>query len=81
MKIELSKSAIKDLKSIQDPYRKHIEKRISTLAQFPNVSGIKKLTNYQPPYRLRVGNYRILFKNESDTIFVGRILHRSEAYS
>jgi len=80
MKIELSKSAVKDLKNIQDPHRKHIEKKIYDLLQFPEIPGIKKLTEHHPAYRLRVGNYRILFDVEIDTIFVGRILHRKEAY-
>jgi len=31
------------------------------LNAFPNVSNVKKLTKFEPAYRLRVGNYRILF--------------------
>lgn len=42
---------------------------------------VKQLTNFTPEYRLRVGNYRILFEIESDVIVIYRIKHRSNAYS
>ena len=42
---------------------------------------VKKLTNFTPEYRLRVGSYRILFEIENnDCVMVYRILHRREAY-
>ena len=41
---------------------------------------IKRLVQFQPTYRLRVGNYRVLFEIESDKIVVYRVLHRREAY-
>jgi len=66
MKIELKKSAIKDLKKIQNPYKDTIHKKILELQNFPNVSNIKKLSNFEPAFRLRVGDYRILF----DCIFL-----------
>lgn len=31
------------------------------LRDFPNVKHVKKLTNHQYPYRLRVGRYRLFF--------------------
>ena len=47
-----------------------------------NLSGdVKKLTNYSPEYRLRVGNYRALFEIEkADLVMVYRIGHRKEIY-
>lgn len=41
---------------------------------------IKRLVHLQPSYRLRVGDYRVLFEIEADKIVVYRILHRREAY-
>lgn len=41
---------------------------------------IKKLTNHTPEYRLRVGDYRVLFEKEGDTIVVYKIKHRKESY-
>lgn len=47
-----------------------------------NISGdVKKLTNFIPAYRLRVGNYRILFEIKDERqIVIYRITHRREAY-
>ncbi|MBK1706091.1 type II toxin-antitoxin system RelE family toxin [Halochromatium glycolicum] len=43
-------------------------------------SAIKDLTHFEPAYRLRVGDYRVLFDVVDETILVGRILHRRESY-
>ncbi|MFB2880390.1 type II toxin-antitoxin system RelE family toxin [Floridanema aerugineum] len=42
---------------------------------------VKRLTNFTPEYRLRVGDYRVLFEIEDNIILVYRIKHRSDAYS
>ena len=80
MKIEIRKSAIKDLKNISEPYKTNIHNKILELQEFPNISNIKKLTNFEPAYRLRVGNYRVLFDVFNETIIIGRILHRQQSY-
>ena len=41
---------------------------------------VKRLTNYSPEYRLRVGDYRVLFEIEDEKIIIYRIRHRKEAY-
>lgn len=82
MKIEIRKSAIKDLKHISEPFKTKIHEKILELKKFPNLQNIKKLTNFEPAYRLRIGDYRVLFdlEIEEDTIVIGRILHRKESY-
>lgn len=44
----------------------------SGLTAFPAVTGIKALVNHQYMYRIRVGNYRVLF-DVSTTVQVVRI--------
>lgn len=80
MHIEIRRSAIKDLQKINEPFKSKIHDKIISLKEFPNVANIKKLTNFEPAYRLRVGDYRILFDIVEDTIFIGRVLHRQESY-
>jgi len=41
---------------------------------------VKHLTEFAPQYRLRIGNYRVLFNIENDQVIVYRIKHRREAY-
>ena len=80
MKIEIRKSAIKDLKHISEPFKTNIHNKILELTNFPNTSNIKKLTNFEPAYRLRVGDYRILFDVVDEIIMIARVLHRKESY-
>ena len=41
---------------------------------------VKRLTNFTPEYRMRIGNYRVLFEVEDNEIVIYRIIHRKEAY-
>jgi mRNA interferase RelE/StbE len=80
MNIRIRKSAIKDLQKISPEQKNRIHQKILTLRNFPNVPNIKKLTNFEPAYRLRAGNFRILFDVTDDTVEIGRVLHRKESY-
>lgn len=78
----LKKSAQRDLDSINEPFLSKILSSIENLAKNPRNHQVKKLTNREDEYRMRVGNYRILFYvNEDDReIRIARVLHRQEAY-
>ena len=80
MKIEIQESAKRDLKRIDKSTALDILKRIKTLEEYPLLSNIKKLKNYYPPFRYRIGNYRVLFDVEGETVIVVHIKHRSKAY-
>jgi len=41
---------------------------------------IKRLKEHDPAYRLRMGDYRVLFDVEGQTITICRVKHRREAY-
>lgn len=56
---------------------------IEKLAQDPrNKSNVKKLVNFDVAYRMRVGNYRVLFEREDtlQIIDIIDVLHRKQAY-
>ena len=80
MKVDIRKSAIKDLKHVSEPFKSKIHNKILYLKNFPNIQNIKKLTNFEPAYRLRVGDYRILFDVLDDTVIIARVLHRQSSY-
>jgi mRNA interferase RelE/StbE len=80
MKIRLRNSAIKDLKMLSQTDKQRIHGKIMELENFPHVSNLKKLTNFEPAYRAKVGDYRILFDVLDETIEIGRVLHRKESY-
>lgn len=78
-KIEFKPRAIKDCKSIEKKTLRLIFSKIENLSD--NLQGnVKKLTNYSPEYRLRVGGYRVLFEIEKNRAIIYRIIHRREAY-
>lgn len=80
LKVEINKKAYKDLSNISRNEAIKILLEIKALRRFPKVSNIKKLSNFKPSFRKRVGNYRILFDKIDDKIIVYRILHRKESY-
>jgi mRNA interferase RelE/StbE len=78
-RIELKERAIKDLKSMPKQDAQRILQKIKVLEN--GLSGdIKRLTNFTPEYRMRVGDYRVLFEVDESVITVYRIKHRKEAY-
>jgi mRNA interferase RelE/StbE len=78
-KIKFKPRAIKDCKSIDKKVLKLIFSKIELLSN--NLQGdVKKLTNFTPEYRMRVGDYRVLFETEKDQINIYRIMHRKEVY-
>jgi len=77
--IEIRRRAEKDLASFQKPDAQKIADAIFELAD--GLTGdIKRLTNFSPEYRLRVGDWRILFETSQNKVIIYRILHRREAY-
>jgi len=81
--IEYAKSVKKDLDKIDKSHYGKIKRAIETLKEFPDISNIKKLSAHPlADYRLRVGEYRILFDVywEERTIYILKIGHRKEVY-
>jgi mRNA interferase RelE/StbE len=78
--VDLKPRAIKDLKHLQKQDASRIADALEKL-QSDLTGDVKKLTNFTPEYRLRVGQYRVLFEIENETrIIVYRVVHRREAY-
>ncbi len=77
--IQIKPQAIKDGKRIPKNDLTKIFEKIERLKD--GLQGnVKQLTNFSPEYRLRIGNYRVLFEIEAETIVIYRIKHRKEAY-
>jgi mRNA interferase RelE/StbE len=82
-KIVYAKGVIKDLQKISKNDQSKIKKEIEKLIDFPNLTNIKKLTAHPlSDYRLRVGNYRVLFdiNKNSEEIYILKIGHRKDIY-
>lgn len=71
--------ALKDLRRLDKQLSKRIVDRIENMAE--DLRGdVKKLTDHSPQYRLRVGDYRVLFDVEDETIVIHRVRNRREVY-
>ncbi len=79
-KVELKPRACKDLRRISRVDAARIVDALEKLEE--DLAGdVKRLTGFTPEYRLRVGDYRILFEIEQgNQVVVYRIRHRREAY-
>lgn len=61
--IAWTRKAIKQLQSIDTRYISAIRRKVKELEKFPDVTlDLKKLSGANNQYRLRVGDYRILFE-------------------
>lgn len=80
-KIEIKKSAQKEIYSLQNNYLSKIIKKINSLSKNPRPSGCKKLSGDEK-YRVRVGSFRILYSIEDDVlvIYVVKVGHRNNVY-
>ena len=79
--ITIRKNAIKFLESVDEPDYTKIKTSISLLAENPRPSGCKKLKN-RDAYRIRQGNYRIIYEilDAILTVDVIAIGHRKNIY-
>jgi mRNA interferase RelE/StbE len=78
-KVQFKPRAIKDIESLTSKFQSRIIKKIEEMSD--NLKGdVKHLTNSTPEFRLRVGDYRVLFEIEEEAIIIYRIRHRREAY-
>jgi len=79
MQVVLSPSSAKILERLNEPMKSRIIKALQKLAQEPPQGDIKSLSG-QDGYRLRVGNYRILFGILDNTIIITNIGTRGQIY-
>ena len=81
--IEFSSQARHEFSSLSGVILQRIDQKILALANNPRPPGVKKLKGYANRWRIRVGNYRVIYKIEDDRliILVIQISHRSDAYT
>jgi mRNA interferase RelE/StbE len=80
-KIVFKQSVAKDLRPIPNKDVQRILKRIAQLAYDPRPPGSEKLSSAEK-YRIRQGNYRILYTINDDLVIVTivKIGHRRDVY-
>ena len=65
-----------------DPLFTRIDRKILALADDPRPAGCKKLKGYKDQWRVRVGNWRVVYivDDTAKLVSITRIAHRCEVY-
>lgn len=84
MRVDFRKSFTRDLKKIKNnDLLLQVREAIVEIETAPNlnmISNLKKLKGEGEYFRIKIGNYRIGLKLESDTFIFIRFLHRKDIY-
>ncbi len=80
--VYIEKAAENDLKRLPTNTFHRIIPQIRTLAENPRPSGCRKLTGSKNDWRIRIGDYRVLYEIDEKTkaVRIMRVRHRREAY-
>lgn len=81
-RIEWKKSTKKDLRKLPFAIVNRIISAVEELADDPFPHGVEKLTGSEHAYRIRVGDYRVIFEVISalELIEIQRVRHRKDVY-
>lgn len=80
--VKLTPNGAKDLKKLPKHLQKRVIKKLQFFAQQENPLAFSKPLVNLPPvtHRFRVGDYRVAFYIENNSMYIDRIRHRSEVY-
>lgn len=80
--LKISSQAEKTLRKLPPDITKRLSKAIDKLSKDPFPSGSLKLVGSEADYRIRVGDYRIIYQIRESAliVFVIRIGHRKDIY-
>ena len=77
--IQFKPKAVRDIEGLPSRIQARVLARIEEMSD--DLKGdVKQLTNFTPEYRLQVGDFRVLFEIERETIIIYRIRHRRKVY-
>jgi mRNA interferase RelE/StbE len=80
--ITFAQSARKDLERLSTSIVNRVFLKIEALAQNPRPSGCRKLQGLENLWRIRVGDYRVVYQvfDEELVVDIVAVRHRSKAY-
>ena len=80
--VEVKPSAREELEDLPNNVLARAVRKMESLAQNPRPAGCKKLKGYRDLWRVRVGDWRILYiiDDSAKLVSVTRVAHRREVY-
>lgn len=76
------RSAEHDIRKIDHKYIPQILKAVEDLEENPFPTGCRKLKGSESSYRIRIGDFRVIYQvyTRNNTVIVYHVRHRREAY-
>ena len=80
--VEIKPAARKELEALSDPVLARVIRKLESLADVPRPAGCKKLKGYKDMWRIRIGDWRVVYFIDETVKLVSilRIAHRREVY-
>ncbi|WP_125609568.1 type II toxin-antitoxin system RelE family toxin [Specibacter cremeus] len=80
--VEYDPRALKELAKLDKPVARRVFKAIEELGTDPRPSGTRPLVGYSNLWRIRVGEYRVVYtiKDADLVVLALRVAHRSSVY-
>jgi mRNA interferase RelE/StbE len=79
-KLKISQSVVKDLRALPKDAKGRAALSILELTATPYPPGAEKIQGYAQTYRVRVGDYRIVYEISGDEVTIIAVSHRKEVY-
>lgn len=81
-RIEVTRDALHALAKLDKPVRRRVQVAIDGLGENPRPSGVIAMQGLRGAYRLRVGNYRVIYTVDDNrlVVLVVDLGHRREIY-
>jgi mRNA interferase RelE/StbE len=81
-RIEVAPAAVRQLRKLDPPTRRRIQAAFELLATDPRPPGAKKLVGGEGEWRVRTGDYRVMYEIRDDAfvLLVLAVGHRREVY-
>jgi len=80
--LEFTASALKEFQTLDRQIQRRVTEKVKALCEDPFPSGVKELRGEVDHFRIRVGDYRIVYRMDGSrvVIVIVRIGHRREVY-
>ena len=80
--IIITKSIQKQLDNLPNNIQERVYDKISQLAEEPRPDGVVKLKGYDNEYRIRIGDYRLVYEIQDEQLIVLLVQckHRRDVY-
>lgn len=80
MEIEWTETVLADMADLDKGIARRVKQSVERFAK-TGAGNVKRLQDMDPPeFRLRVGDYRVRFHQDNDTMHILRVRNRREAY-